>query len=125
MFLNKRAQSTAEYAIALGLVVAVAAGVLQVALKKGIVQKQAQALDILANTGTNSTYTDSLGKAVKFDSTLTSGDLGLYSQDWRQTDVSENTNKSTLYKGGKEERYGKQTSSSSGVSVETLEKVSP
>lgn len=125
MFLRKKAQSTAEYAIALGLVVAVAAGVLQVALKKGIVQKQAQALDILSKAGKTTTYTDSLGNAISFDSTLTSGNIAIYGQDWRQTDVSANTNKSTLYKGGKEERYGKQDSSTSSVSVETLDKVNP
>jgi hypothetical protein len=121
MRLSKKAQSTAEYAIVLGLIIAVVAGVMQVALKKGMMAKQSQAMSVLGDAGTTSSMTDSLGNAVQLDTA--DSKLGIYSQDWRQTEVSESTDKSTLFKGGKEERYQKQATSTEAVSVETLEEV--
>ena len=116
---NNKGQSTAEYAIAIGLVIAVAAGVLQVALKKGITQKQAQALNILSLAGQSA---GSSG-ADTFLGNETAGALGLYQQDWRQTQVSANEQESVLQKGGSEKRYQTQTSSTSAVSIETLDSV--
>ncbi|MBI4707613.1 MAG: hypothetical protein HY761_06780 [Candidatus Omnitrophica bacterium] len=122
MFLSKRAQSTAEYAITLGLVVAVAAGFLSVALKGGIRDKSTQSLNFLQQAG---------GKEDKandsdFDlsSYSTSGsDQSLYTQDLRKTTVDDKTfvDKSILHKGGKEDREQSQTTTTSAVSIETLD----
>jgi len=51
MILNRRAQSTAEYAVLIGLVAAVTAGVLSVALKGAIRQKNKQAMGVLLDAG--------------------------------------------------------------------------
>ena len=53
MFLTKKAQSTAEYAIIIGLVVAVAAGVLSVAVKGGIRHQNKRAMNVLLDAGSN------------------------------------------------------------------------
>lgn len=116
MFLRKKGQSTAEYAIAIALVIAVAAGVLQVALKGGIRQKNKQALDILLNAGnTESNEFAASGK----------GPISLYTQDYRQTTIDQPSfvDRSVLKKGGAEERHQKQEIDTTAVSVETMEAV--
>lgn len=113
MFLRKKGQSTAEYAIAIALVIAVAAGVLQVALKGGIRQKNKQALDLLLNAG--NTVTD-------FNAS-SGGSVSLYTQDYRQTSIDNATfvDRSVLKKGGAEERHQKQKIDTTAVSLETMD----
>lgn len=113
MFLRKKGQSTAEYAIAIALVIAVAAGVLQVALKGGIRQKNKQALDILLNAGNETNEFAASGE----------GSVSLYTQDYRQTTIGKDSfvDRSVLKKGGAEERHQKQQIDTTAVSVETME----
>lgn len=112
MFLTKKGQSTAEYAIVFALVVAVAAGVLQVALKGGIRQKNKQALNYLLTAGDTTTA---------FNSTADQS-VDLFSQDWRQTtiDTSGFKDERVMLKGGAEKRIQNQTTASESVSVELI-----
>jgi len=114
MLFRKKGQSTAEYAIVIGLVIAVAAGVLQVALKGGIRQKNKQALDFMLNAGNNVTeFSDTTGV-----------DVALYSQDYRQTTVkggADYVDESVMAKGGAEKKYQKQATETTAVSVETID----
>ena len=112
MRLQKKGQTTAEYAILIGLVIAVAAGVLQVALKGGMRQKNTQALNYLAAAGND---TDGF-------KTASTTDLTLYNQEYRQTTVnaSDYADESVMGKGGNETRYQKQTTNTTAVDVETL-----
>lgn len=121
MFLSRKAQSTAEYAITLGLVVAVAAGFLSVALKGGIRDKSTQAVNFLSSSGSSQAIGED-GKTL--DQYLTSGsDQSLYTQDLRKTTVDKGTfvDKSILHKGGKEDKEQVQKTSTSAVSIETLD----
>lgn len=113
MFWNKKAQSTAEYAIVIGLVVAVAAGIMQVALKGGMREKQNQALNYLRNQGSG---------------TLSGTDFqeDLYNQEYRKTTVSGGTNfadATTMMKGGLEKKRQLQTTQTDTTSVELLDKI--
>jgi len=111
MFLKKKGQSTAEYAIVIGLVIAVAAGILQVALKGGIRQKNKQALDYMLDQG-SSYFTNTGSTAAQ-----------LYTQEYRQTQVaggSDYADESLLEKGGSEKRYQKQTTTTEATSIETI-----
>ncbi|MDD5155803.1 MAG: hypothetical protein PHF11_04880 [Candidatus Omnitrophica bacterium] len=113
MFLRKKAQSTAEYAILIGLVVAVAAGILQVALKGGIRQKNKQALDFLVASG-NQTMSQALSQA----GTAT---LQQYTEEVRQTKVlggADYVDKALLEKGGAEKRYQKQVTKTTEVTID-------
>ena len=98
MWLNKKAQSTAEYAITLGLVIAVAAGIMSVALNAG------------------SDVTDF--------SSVDDQSVALYSQEYRDTTIlSGDTNfidKTVLNKGGAEKRHQLQTSKTNATSIETI-----
>lgn len=116
MLIKKKGQSTAEYAIVIGLVIAVAAGILQVALKGGIRQKNKQALDYMLSAGTTG---DGSSEFTSAEST----DVSLYSQDYRQTTVKgggDYVDESVLKKGGSEEKYQKQKTETTSVSVETI-----
>jgi type II secretory pathway component PulC len=110
MFLGKKAQSTAEYALVLGLVIAVVAGGLQVALKGGIRQKNKQALNYLLDAGSDQ---------------LTTGDQAeaLFSQESRKTTVLANAfvDEAIMEKGGKEKKYQKQSTQSESTSVELID----
>jgi len=77
MFLKKKGQSTAEYAIVIGLVVAVAAGILQIALKGGIRQKNSQAMNFMLGAGNNVSEFTNAGDVAP----------AMFSQDYRQTQV--------------------------------------
>jgi len=109
MFLSKKAQSTAEYAITIGIVVAVVAGVMSVALKGGMRQKITQATTLLKTSGTgdSSTVLSGVGGA----DTEISGAMGnlavaddsnftVYEGDARHTTVSQQDSESILKKGG-------------------------
>jgi len=110
MLLRKKGQSTAEYAILLGVVVAVAAGILQVALKGGMRQKNKQALDYMVTAGDTDIPTAANAKA------------DLYSQEYRQTTVkkADYVDKSVLEKGGAEKKQQKQTTETESISLETI-----
>ena len=113
MFLKKKGQSTAEYAIVIGLVVAVAAGILQIALKGGIRQKNSQAMNYMLGAGNdNAALTGATDVAP-----------AMFSQDYRQTTVkggADYVDESVLQKGGSEKKYQKQSTTTTAVSVETL-----
>ena len=114
MWLNKKAQSTAEYAITLGLVIAVAAGIMSVALKGGMRQKNEQAVNYLLNAGSD----------VTDFSSVDDQSVALYSQEYRDTTIlSGDTNfidKTVLNKGGAEKRHQLQTSLTNATSIETI-----
>lgn len=109
MLKNRKGQSTAEYAIIMGLVVAVAAGVLQVALKGGIRKKNDQAVDYLLDQG--NTYLTTTPQAVQ-----------MFSQEARQTTVSNvgYVDTSVLDKGGAEKKQQTQSTSSTSIAVELI-----
>jgi hypothetical protein len=113
MFLRK-GQSTAEYAIVIGLVVAVAAGILGVTLKGGMRQKQKQALNYLLDAGSTVTEFSNVGDQDEL----------LFSQEARQTTVKGGTDfadTTVMKKGGAEKKYQKQTTESVSTSIETID----
>ncbi len=112
---NKKGQSTAEYAILIGLVAAVAAGFLSVSLKGAMRSKNEQANNYLLQAG------DEHGL-----NTYTSGgaNIPLYTQEVSQTvlkggEAYKNVN--VLKRGGSEEKTSLQTTQTTAVSVETLD----
>lgn len=114
MLFGKKGQSTAEYAIVLGLVAAVAAGFLSVALKGAIRTKAQQATGLLVNA-------DDSGTLAQYSGT----DTPIYSQEVSQTKVLSGDNNfknvTVMEKGGKELRHQLQTTESASVSLETLD----
>ncbi len=114
MFLRNKGQSTAEYAIVIGLIIAVAAGILGIALKGGIRQRSKQATDYLLGAGSASLQSQIEGNP----------DATIFSQEYSQTKVlggDEYADESVLEKGGSEKRYQKQATNTTSVSVETIE----
>jgi len=119
MLLRTRGQSTAEYAILIALVAAVAGGFLSVSLKGAIRGKNQQASDYLMQAGVD----------AKSGTDLLSGygdtnEVPLYTQEVSKTMVKggdDFKNVSVLEKGGAEKKYSKQTTESEALSVETLE----
>lgn len=117
MFLRKKAQSTAEYAITLGLVVAIAAGVLGVALKGGIRQKNKQALNYLITSGdSESAFSGVADQSEK-----------LFTQEARDTTVlaSGYIDETILEKGGAEDKIQQQMRQSTSTSVELIDEIVP
>jgi len=111
MFLRKKAQSTAEYAITLGLVVALAAGVLQIALKGGIRQKHRQALNVLIEAGNAEGLPTTDATAYTF------------TQENRETKVlggAAYDDTSVMKKGGLEKKRQLQTTETNSVAIETM-----
>jgi hypothetical protein len=117
MFLKKKGQSTAEYAIVIGLVIAVAAGVLQLTLKSGIAQKHKQGMRYMLYAGNEYMGT------TPFDVT----DSISTQQEFRKTtvDAEDYQDAAIMKKGGLEERKQVQTSETTGVSIETFDNVAP
>lgn len=120
MFLKLKGQSTAEYAILIALVAAVAAGFLSVGLKGAIRGKNQQASDYLMQAGVD----------AKSGTNLLSGygdtnEVPLYTQEVTKTQVlggdANYKNVTVLEKGGSEKKYTKQTTDSDAISVETLD----
>lgn len=113
MFLTKKAQSTAEYAIALGLVVAVAAGVLQVALKGGIRQKNKQALNYMLNAGSN----------IEEFSSVENQNVSLFTEDFRTTEIdsANYVDERLMNKGGEEKARQYQETNTTAVSIEKID----
>lgn len=119
MLLKLKGQSTAEYAILIALVAAVAAGFLSVSLKGAMRNKNQQASDYLMKAGVD----DRTGTALLSGF----GDenvVPLYTQEVTKTQVSGGDaykNVSVMEKGGAEKKYQKQTTTSEAISVETLD----
>ena len=117
MFLKLKGQSTAEYAILIALVAAVAAGFLSVGLKGAIRGKNQQASDYLMKSGTEGSF--------DLNTYGTDNAVPLYTQEVTKTQVLGGTgnykNVTVLEKGGSEKKYTKQTTDSDAISVETLD----
>ena len=119
MLLKLKGQSTAEYAILIALVAAVAAGFLSVSLKGAIRNKNQQASDYLMKAGVDSRSGTDLLAGYGEDNVVP-----LYTQEVTKTKVSGGDaykNVTVLEKGGAEKKYTKQTTTSEAVSVETLD----
>jgi Flp pilus assembly pilin Flp len=120
MLLKVKGQSTAEYAILIALVAAVAAGFLSVSLKGAIRNKNQQASDYLMKAAVDTRSGTDLLAGFGADNVVP-----LYTQEVSKTtlqggaDVYKNVQ--VLEKGGSERKYQKQTTASEAVSVETLE----
>jgi hypothetical protein len=111
MLFNRRGQSTAEYAIVIGLVVAVAAGVLQVALKGAIRKKNDEALNYLLGAG----YDDGLDDVDEQDKQLFSSEhryTRILADDFEDTSV--------LNKGGAHKSKLHQKTETESVSIEAM-----
>lgn len=119
MLLKVKGQSTAEYAILIALVAAVAAGFLSVSLKGAIRNKNQQASDYLMKAGVDDRTTNLL---IGYGADNV---VPLYTQEVSKTTLRGNAdeykNVSVLEKGGSEKKYQKQTTESEAVSVETLD----
>ena len=136
MLLRKKAQSTAEYAITIGLVIAVAAGIMQVALKGGMRRKSQEATGFLSRQSvvpvssdpggaSEGTYDESLFGRAASTPLSTAGNIAIYDQSIRSTNVAAEgyKDKSILYKGGAEKKIQAQTTTTTSVDVETLDAV--
>lgn len=113
MILGRKAQSTAEYAILIGLVVAVAAGILQVALKSGIRQKNKQAVDFLVASGNADMQT-----AISAAGNVTAVQ---YTEEVRHTQLlggTEYKDIAVMEKGGAEKRQQVQTTETTEVTID-------
>lgn len=108
---RKKGQSTAEYAITVGLVVAVAAGVLQVALKGGIRQKNKEALNYLLDAGSTE-----LGN-------LPNKSVLLFSEEYRTSTVDSGTyiDERIMEKSGLEKTRQRQDVKSTSVEIEKID----
>jgi hypothetical protein len=111
MFLNERGQSTAEYAIVIGLVIAVAAGILQISLKGGMTQKGKQGVDYMLKAGNTELGTQPVDVKTP-----------LYTQDFRKTvvDSADYQDTSVMAQGGSEAKKQVQTTETTAASIETL-----
>jgi Flp pilus assembly pilin Flp len=119
MFLKLKGQSTAEYAILIALVAAVAAGFLSVGLKGAIRGKNQQASDYLMRAGTDASTGTDLLSGYGSDNRVP-----LYTQEVTKTQVkggADYKNVTVLEKGGSEKKYTMQTTDSDAISVETLD----
>ena len=123
MLLKVKGQSTAEYAILIALVAAVAAGFLSVALKGAIRTKNQQASDYLIKAGVD---TGPSGKETTLLAGYGNADVvPLYTQEVSKTTLKggdKYKNVSVLEKGGAEKKYQMQTTTTDAVTVETLDK---
>ena len=128
MLLKVKGQSTAEYAILIALVAAVAAGFLSVSLKGAIRNKNQQASGYLMQAGgvSTSTATGDVATATDLSGFGADNVVPLYTQEVSKTTLKGGTadykNVSVLEKGGSEKKYQKQTTESEAISVETLDK---
>ena len=116
MMFNRKGQSVSEYAIILGLVIAVAAGVTQILLKGAIREKQAKAIVLINNAG--GTLND-FANATALNLTSTK----IYDQELRQTVINSSTfvDSKILHKGGAEERKLVQNQTTPSSAVVTIE----
>lgn len=112
MFIRKKAQSTAEYAIAVGLVIAIAAGILQIALKGGIRKKSTEATNFLANAGRSvSAYSGSPAFTATYSVT----------EDRTTTvNATDYVDEAVMRKGGAELKRAVQTTETGSSSTEVM-----
>ncbi len=113
MFLKRKAQSTAEYAITIGLVIAVVAGIMQVTLKGGMRKKHKEAMGYLLQAGS-----DELEEYEEKP-------IDIYTQERRQTEIDAGSyvDEYLMEKGGGEKRYQQRTTESTSYSAEMLDAV--
>lgn len=121
MLLSKKCQSTAEYAITIGLVIAVVTGVLQVAVKKGITQKQNQALGALNRAGVSLAPDGITVPPDVLQDEDVNANIGQYTQSWRKTDIRASEDSSLMNKGGATGSASTQTTASNSVNIEMME----
>jgi hypothetical protein len=103
MLSGKRAQSTAEYAITVGVVIAVVAGVMSVALKGGLRNKVTQGVNLLQGAGTvapDATDPDIAKSLGVLSNQSVDGSLRIYEGEARHTVVGLQENEQILKKGG-------------------------
>lgn len=115
MLLKVKAQSTAEYAIVIGLVVAIAAGVLGVTLKGGIRQRQKQAVNYLLGSGYG-TLDGEIEEGAPKET--------LFTEEYRKTDIQGGDayiDQYLMEKEGKEKKMQQQVTTSTSVNVEKIE----
>ncbi len=120
MLLKVKGQSTAEYAILIALVAAVAAGFLSVSLKGAIRNKNQQASSYLMSAGVEERSGTNLLAGFAEDANV----VPLYTQEVTKTTLKGGDaykNVQVLEKGGSGRTYQKQTTESEAVSVETLD----
>jgi len=136
MLLRKKAQSTAEYAITIGIVVAVVAGVMSVALKGGMRKKSAEATGVLTGAG------KAVGAGIVLDPDLVTGmnstisstntlpdadDFRVYESEARKTSVvaADYVDRKIVHKGGGESAMQQQTTDTTSLSVDSYNAVHP
>lgn len=116
MMFNRKGQSVSEYAIILGLVIAVAAGVTQILLKGALRDKQSKAVSLINNAGMDSLE-------FKNATALKAANTTIYNQEVRQTVINATsfTDTKVLHKGGAEERKLLQNQTTPSSAIETIE----
>jgi mevalonate kinase len=125
MLLRKKAQSTAEYAITIGIVVAVVAGVMQVSLKGGMRKKSAEASNFLTRAGqTTPTGIDTALFGSGAPMNANASDFNTYEAESRQTTVSSvgYLDRKIQEKGGAVRSAQEQTTTSNSMTVETYDR---
>ena len=105
---RNKGQSTAEYAILIGLVIAIAAGILSALIKGGMTHKVRQAVQVLEDTGSTQLGTEA--------------GLRAYTQEGRTTTIDNATylDREVMLKGGATEKTQTQGSQTNSISVEML-----
>jgi hypothetical protein len=123
MLLRKKAQSTAEYAITIGIVVAVVAGVMSVALKGGMRKKSSEAVNFLNSAGSTVSIDPSLG--VSGTLATSNADFNTYESEARTTniDASKYVDKKIVHKGGAVDTAQVQATNSTSLTVESYNAV--
>lgn len=109
---KRKGQSVSEYAIVLGLIIAIAAGVSQILLKGALRDKQQRAVSYLNNAG--SAILPATSTPV------------LYNQEIRQTKIKSGDtflDQTVMKKGGGEEKIQLQEQETASSSIETLNQV--
>jgi len=128
MKLIRKAQSTAEYAITIGIVVAVVAGVMSVALKGGMRKKSAEATNVLTNAGVGvkvDPSTDADLSSALPGMNATSDDFRVYESEARKTNVvaADYVDRKIVHKGGGESAMQQQTTDTTSLSVDSYNAV--
>ena len=122
MLLRRKAQSTAEYAITIGIVVAVVAGIMQVALKGGMRKKSMQAGSFLESAGTSSSGLDSTFTSA-LNASATDDSLHIYESEARRTNIGSQNSTQVMQKGGAMQSASDSSSNSTSLTVEKFEEV--
>ncbi len=135
--LSKRAQSTAEYAITIGVVVAIVAGIMSVTLKSGMRKKHTEGALFLQGAGnvTGGTIYNPDGSAssqtVDSDvfgsgaSLSQNGRMKIFETEARRTVVDSNSyvDRKILHKGGRAEQLQAQLTNTTSVTIDHMGEV--